>query len=527
MSKYILFLLFGVIFSGCAKMATLTGGPEDSYAPVLDSVKVYPPNYSTHYSSKGIILEFDEYFKLDLTKNISINPGITKAPKFKVKGKRLFIELASDLDENTTYSINFGNSIKDITEGNVLKNFKYVFSTGSFIDSLECKGKVIIAEKGIPIEGAMVGLYLDLSDSVPYLSQPNYVGITDEFGLFYISNVKEGSYKMVALSDEDGNYQYNEQTESIGFHDQPIDIKPLDSTALMIEFHTFQALDKKRKYLDKTGYKDGIAKINFNQPIEEPFIEFIQPEDIEETLWTPHRDSLMVYTQFPKQKLELVLIQDDGSRDTIVIRLNEDLPPLKMSQYPKGFYHANDIVISFNNVISEFFEEDIHLTKDSSQIPITLLIDQQSPNRMIIKGNYKVNTEYMVHFDSSSVIDIAGRPFDSTSIKVHTYKENYFGSIGLGIVTNNMENMFLQLTDLKKNVVRTSDSFYGAETIEFDQLKPGKYLARLVFDKNFNNKWDTGNYLNQLQPERVLNYKTVIEIRSNWNMNEDWSIDQE
>ena len=125
-----------VLAVSCAQIAPLDGGAKDSYPPVVNQAKVFPPNFSTNFQTNGISIEFDDYIKLDQSITISINPGLNSEPKYRVKGKRLFIELNNDLEENTTYSINFGDAIQDITEGNVLKNFKYVFSTGTFIDSL-------------------------------------------------------------------------------------------------------------------------------------------------------------------------------------------------------------------------------------------------------------------------------------------------------------------------------------------------------------------------------------------------------
>lgn len=525
MKHLVIWAVVTVLLSSCAQMAPLTGGPKDGYAPVPEDANVYPPNYSTHFNSKGIIIEFNEYFKLEQTQSISINPGVDKEPKFKVKGKRLFIELDADLEENTTYSINFGNAIKDITEGNILKNFKYVFSTGEYIDSLEYRGTVYRAEDNLPVEGAIVGLYKAQGDSVPYISQPNYIGITNSGGWFSIENVKEGTYKVIALSDENGDYLFDESSESIAFLKEDVVIDSISDDASMVDLHLFQMPPAKLNYIEKTGYKDGIAKVVFNKPVEEGSIELLAPDDIEEEIWSPRRDSLLIYTRFPKQKLQFALIRQNGIKDTVTVSLNKDLPKFTLARIPKGHDHREDLVVTFTNVVSEFFEEDIDLVKDSIRLPITIRTNPQVPNSIIINGNYKINSTYQLSFDSASVEDIAGRGIPTSSFSFTTYKENYYGSLSLNVITASQSNMFIQLLDEQQKVVRTSDSFYGAEAIDFPDLPPGKYTARLIFDRNFNNMWDPGNYLGKVLPEKVVNYGTVLVVRSNWDLNENWEID--
>jgi uncharacterized protein (DUF2141 family) len=523
MSKYLFILIIGCFIMSCAQIATLSGGDKDIAPPVLDSANTFPKIQSTNFNSQGIVLAFDEYFKLDKSQ-ISINPGVTIAPSYKVKGKNLFINLDAPLDSNTTYSINFGNSIKDATEGNIMKNFKYVFSTGAFIDSLTYSGKINTASQSIPVEGAIIGMYRELADSLPFYQQPNYIGVTDEKGRFHISNIKEGFYKVVAMSDENENYLYDELTESIGFLPEPISIDP-DSILPASDFYLFKSIPENIRIVEKIGYKDGIARFVFNKPIEAGRLEFLEPNDIEDAIWNVKRDSMTAYTRFPKPKFLIVLKQIDGGNDTIRLALNQDLPKFKITNVPQTFDHLTEVTIRFNNILSEFYSEEIHLMEDSLIMAKTISINPALPNTLVMSAHFKLNSEYTLSFDSSSVMDIAGRHIDSSGFKIHSFKENYFGSIGLNIVTENMDNMFIQLLDSKGKMIRISDSFYGAGAIDFDNLKPGKYLARLVFDKNFNNAWDTGNYKTGLAPERVLNYESVIEIRSNWNMNEDWKVD--
>lgn len=523
----IILIVISLLCFSCAQIAPLTGGVKDQYPPVLDQDRVHPANYSVNFTSKGVLLVFDEYFKLDQTKTISINPGIPIQPQFRVKGKKLYIKLDTELEKNTTYTINFGNAIKDVAEGNELKNFKYVFSTGEFIDSLELRGTVYSAQQGIPLEGALVGLYKTLGDSIPYFSQPNYVGLTNSAGWFSIENIKEGTYKTIALTDENGNYKYDYQSEGIGFLKENVVIDKIDSNASMLNLYTFYPESKNVMVIKKVGFTNGCAKVIFNKGVNIEMFRSLETTNKTKFVWSSNRDSLCVYTNNRSKNFKFSLLQSDGSRDTISISLSKKLPKFKLKVLPKEFDALEELKLIFNESISEFLSEDIDLMKDSVRMPITLSIDTQKPYQMTVNGNYESNSKYTLTLDSASIIDATGRALDSTTIQVSTFKENYLGFLTVNVITDNKENMFLELLDPKGKLIRISDSFYGAQAINFDELLPGKYKVRLIHDNNFNNQWDTGDYNAKLYPERVINFDKSINVRSNWSLVEDWEIDKE
>jgi len=510
----------------CAQMAPLTGGAKDKYPPVVDQAKVHPPNYSTNFSSKGIIIEFDDYIKLDKKTNISINPGVSVQPTYRVKGKKLFVELDGNLNDNTTYSINFGNAIQDITEGNVLNNFKYVFSTGDFIDSLDFRGTVYSAQNGLPLEGAIVGLYSENSDSIPYDTPPNYIGVSNSAGWFNIGNIKTGTYKVIALTDENNNYMYDEHSEGIGFISKLVQLDEVDSSASMIDLFAFYPIAKHLSVENKEGYKNGGANVTFNRSVESNAFGLLEPDDVILESWNEHRDSLYLLVSREKKNIKFTIKQDDNRLDTITVTLSKKQPKFKLSSVPKQLDSREELSLSFTNIVAEFMSEDIDLVQDSARMPITVFSKHQAPYQLVISGNYVANKNYSLTLDSASIIDVAGRAIEETSFSFSTYKENYFGHLGVNVITNNHANMFVELIDPKGNSVRISESFYGAQAINFDDLKPGKYAVRLIYDDNYNNVWDTGNYLDKVQPERVVRYDKLIEVRSNWSLNEDWELDK-
>ncbi len=516
------YIVIALTLFSCAQIVPLTGGEEDNNPPILQ--QAVPENYSTRFNSRGIMLEFDEYFKFD-SRDVSVNPGLTTQPQFRTKGKRIYIELGDDLEPNTTYSINFGNAIRDVAEGNIRKNFKYVFSTGEFIDSLEYRGNVVSAKEGIPVKDAVVGLYRNLDSLAPYTTQPNYVGITNEKGWFSIENIKEGTYQVFALSDENGNYQYEETTESIGFLDHEVVLDTLSSDASMVELAIFRKTPEKLVCKDKTGYKEGYGRLVFNRPLDQENFQFLQPEKVEEVVWSAHHDSLVFYTKYKVDRADFILTQPSGTKDTVKLDMRNTLAQFQLSKPIVTHDHREPLPLKFNTIIKQFYEEDFDLLQDSTRLPITLSIDQKHPNQLYIWASLEPNSSYTVKLDSASIMDAVDRGVKPAQFSFKTHKENYFGNLVINVITSKLENIFIDLIDEKGQVVRTSDSFYGANAIHFDDLPPGKYTARLVYDVNFNNRWDTGDYMKKLQPERVVNMGRIIDVRTNWSLNEDWYLE--
>ena len=226
------FLLFSqtmsLLMSSCAQIGAPTGGPKDTLAPVL--IKAIPDSHPTRFAGNKITLTFNEYIELqDLQSNILVSPAPKTNPLISSSLKTISIKLKDTLEPNTTYSIDFGNAIKDINEGNVLQNFSYVFSTGDYFDSLELKGKVVMAETGKIDSTLLVLLYRNAPDSAVCSRKPNYVARLKGDGSFVFKQLPADAFQIYVLKDGDGNKFYNAATEVFGFLNQPV--RTSDSTA--------------------------------------------------------------------------------------------------------------------------------------------------------------------------------------------------------------------------------------------------------------------------------------------------------
>ncbi len=207
-----------LLFYACANVVSPTGGPRDEDPPVV--VRSEPPNYSANFYGGEVRVFFDEFVELrNVRQQLMISPPLENVPDFRLRGRSLVFDTGTDLRENTTYSIFLGDAIRDITEGNAIPNFSFVFSTGDYVDSLSVRGKVLDAFTMEPVKDVFVMMYDRIIDSIPYLERPVYLAKTGEEGRFRIGNMREGDYLMFALVDNNANYIYDLPEEKIAFID--------------------------------------------------------------------------------------------------------------------------------------------------------------------------------------------------------------------------------------------------------------------------------------------------------------------
>lgn len=284
MKKIIFFLLFTLAFykmvvltSSCGQIMAPTGGPRDTLPPVL--VNANPKSPASNFSGNRITLNFDEYVQVkDIQQNLLVSPAPKYNPYIDAKLRTVTIRLRDTLEANTTYTIDLGNSIQDINENNVLKNFRYVFSTGATIDSLNFSGKVQLAETGKVDSTLIVLLYRTLADSAVIKQKPKYIARLDALGNFNFQNLSAGEYKVYALKDADGSRTYNSKSELFGFLDSSVIISNNTASGLLYAYAEERenpktvAPEKVLKYTTKVpGQEHDVLSdliLEFNRPLK-------------------------------------------------------------------------------------------------------------------------------------------------------------------------------------------------------------------------------------------------------------------
>ncbi|MBS1511104.1 MAG: Ig-like domain-containing protein [Bacteroidetes bacterium] len=231
-------------FSSCGQIGSISGGLKDTLPPVL--VSSTPKPNTVHFTGNKITLNFDEYIDepLDIQSNLLVSPYPKTQPEIRTKLKTVTVKIKDTLQPNTTYAINFGKLIKDVNEGNVLKNFTYVFSTGNYIDSLSLAGRVEIAENGKTDSTLLVLLYRDAVDSTVQHSKPTYMAFVNGKGYFLFTNLPEGSYRLYALKDNDGGKTYNSKSEMFAFMDEPVHVTNQMDTSIVLYAYAEEKQEK-------------------------------------------------------------------------------------------------------------------------------------------------------------------------------------------------------------------------------------------------------------------------------------------
>lgn len=524
-----------VLFFSCAQIVNPSGGPADAKPPY--ALKYSPDSAKTNFTSRNISILFDEYIQLnDLQKQLVISPPMIIHPEIKVKGRALLIEIKDTLKKNTTYTFNFGNSIRDITENNALDNFQYIFSTGSYIDSLSLSGTVrhsfdMKAEKGI-----LVMLYSNHSDSVPYKNIPACFAKTKEDGSYKIENIRSGTYKAFALKDVNANYIYDLPTESIAFSDTLIEI--LKHAVLDLSLFNEEAKDLKLKKF----YIADIGRMNFvfSKPIEDisivpisltakqkVFFKEMYPSKDTVSYWYKHEendDTVSLRYIVNKNMVDTVkfcggcVIKKTRGRgpeaNKLIVKLN--------ASKEKPFNHTHALQIKFNHPIQHASANSIVLYAHSRKTNFkeAFFIDSIRKN-FIFKFPFLPDSSYRLFIPPNTFTDIFGLTNDSLLLDFKTQEEKYYGTLKLNLKMKFGPEYLLQLINEKGDAFDYATSDKSIFTYSF--LPPGSYKLKIIYDKNKDGKWTTGNYSEKKKPETVIYYPGAVTIRSNWDLELDWT----
>ena len=267
MNKLLSIILFAFMATGCGQQIPPTGGAKDTLPPKL--MTALPDYKSIHFKSDKIILTFDEYVTLDNPfEKVTFSPIPKYNPIVESKLKTVTVKIKDTLEENTTYHIDFGGTVKDINENNVLKNLTYTFSTGDYIDSAYLVGKVFIAETG-KIDSTMIAvLHRNMDDSAVTKEKPRYYTKLKGDGSFIFSNLKPGKYNLFAIKDNDGGKKYDEVTEMIAFQNKPLEIGKDTSVILYAFEEAHDPNPVKRPASKPSTKKDEDKRLRFSNNLD-------------------------------------------------------------------------------------------------------------------------------------------------------------------------------------------------------------------------------------------------------------------
>ena len=528
---YILFSL--IILFGCAKRGNPTGGPKDSIPPVL--VNASPKLNSTNFDSEEIRLTFDEWVKLDKVQDqLIISPPLEKS-SYEIKPlsgvtKKVFLKFLDSLAPETTYTINFGNSIQDNNENNPLTFFSYTFSTGETIDSLYIRGNTKDAFSQESDEFISLQLYrVDslFKDSIIFNDKPTYISNTLDWTNYKFQNLKEGKYLLIALKDVDNNYFFDPFYDKIGFLDSLITL-PKDSVIdLKLFKEETEIIWDKPHFINSEkigfGYYGKLdldkIKIESNIPDSVNYVFIKEKETDTLNLWLSRNsfDSLN-FSLIETDTIKLTTVKFDRKRDSLIDSLNVSPKTVNVIHLKESFKISSNIPL--NKIEDSLITiRDI----DSLIIPFTTSINDRL-DEIDIDFEVSPSDNYSIFIKPRAIKDIRGTENDTLQYNVVSQTLEDYGNVFLDVITNNDSKYILHLIDSSSNIIREFNNVNSNSTIIFDYIRPGKYTFRLIEDINSNDIWDTGNYLKQVQPEPVYYFPSELDVRANWDLNETFNL---
>ena len=516
----------------CAQRGTPTGGPKDIAPPEL--IRAEPPNMSINFNDQKIRLYFNELVKLkDIQKQLIVSPPLKYTPVLSPQGnanKYVEITIKDTLAANTTYTLNFGQGIVDNNEENPLPFFTYVFSTGDYIDSLELTGVITDAFNKKVDEFVSVMLYkIDSSytDSTLYQKPPNYITNTlDSAVIFKLRNLKEGKYALFAIKDIAGNNIFDQKTDKIGFVEDTINL-PTDSIYLLNLFKEIP------DYGVAVPSMEASNKISFGYYGDgsEIYIETITKlPDTVSSIIIKEREKDTLNFWFTPYAMDSILFSITNENlkisDTFNVKSRKvAFDSLRLSLNQQGnIEFEKPIKILVNTPLVSFDSTKIKLTdKDTLLVSNNLKLDTLE-NQLNFDFKILPNQSYKIELLPGAITDFFDNTNDTVVYNLRTKSVADYGNLSIELNGSNIKYpIIVQLTNEKGDLQR---EIYAnqPQTYTFNNLNPGKYMARVIFDSNKNRKWDTGNFLKKIQPEKISYYPNLIELRANWEKIETFNL---
>jgi hypothetical protein len=415
-----------------------------------------PADSSVNVRSNRITLQFDEYVNLDNPfEKITYSPVPEKAPQVEGKLKTVTIRLRDTLEPNTTYSIDFGEAIQDINENNKLKDFRYVFSTGPKIDSGLVRGRVFLADNGKTDSTLVVVLHRSSDDSAVAKQRPRYVARVNRDGDFVFRYLAAGDYAIFALKDIDGQKKYDQKSELIGFQE-------------------------KRVVADQP---EAVVLYAFSEEPETPKAPAAGPVGV---------------PGVPKNK--------DDKR----LRYTSNLEGNKLDI-------LGDFTFTFENKLASFDSAKL-IFADEQYNPIRnyLLLPDSTGRKLTVKHSWTPDRKYKFIIQRDFAKDTAGNfvaPTDTLDFQAKN--ESDYGA--LTIRTRNLDTSAGPILLFYQNEALEFTLPLRAERQSIRLVRPAEYDLRVLYDRNRNGRWDTGNYWEKRQPERVVGRKQKLNLRANWD----------
>ncbi|WP_291069362.1 MULTISPECIES: Ig-like domain-containing protein [unclassified Empedobacter] len=535
-TRFSLLMLTILTVISCARQGSPTGGPKDETPPVF--LKADPDTLATNVdlNLQEATINFDEYILLkEYSKNVVVSPSFQIPPIVTPQAlakKYISIKFQEPLLPNTTYSFNFGDAIQDFNENNKLSNFQYVFSTGSFIDSLKVTGRVNSSYDFKGPEKILVGLYkVDSAykDSIILQKKPYYIARANDKGEYQLNYLASGKYKLIAFEDMVENVMYDYGKERLAFHNEPIELNANQQINLNL-FNQKPAYRKPEASFKQeglivfktTGATDDVTITPVGKEFKTAYIQKFPKQDSINFWFNPKVDTIVGKSA----KLNFK-VQHKDQIDEVSALYSKSNTERKLE-----FKAINDqklapnkpFKIQTNAPIKSLDLSKIYVFKDTVSIPFKVSIDTVNAQNLNFAFEKNLDEKFEVNIYPNALTDVLGEKNDTLAYPIKMGTRGDFGHLKLTLQNTPSKPFILQFLKTDKDFTVIEEIYNPANKnyFEFNFIEPGEYLFRLLVDENENGKWDTGDYLSGKQPEPIYLYPEPIKIRAMWDATETW-----
>lgn len=448
--------------TGCANIIPPQGGPRDSLPPVL--LESSPRDSARNFTGDKITFTFNEFVEVqNVAENLLVSPLPVNNPIVDYKLRTVTVRIKDSLEANTTYTFNFGNAIRDFNESNPYKNFTYTFSTGRYIDSLQLKGKIILAETGKTDSTLIVMLHTSSDDSVVIKEKPRYIAKVDGRGNFTFTNLPPKKFYLYALKDEGGTRRYLSNKQLFAFAAKPVEVQQQNDSLVLYAYAAPAA--------------SAMSAVN----------------SALQNLKGPRGNKTTA-----DKRLKFQSSAENGSQDLL-----------------------SNFSLSFDTPLRSFDSLKLKLFTDSAFVPVEKYAFQKDSTGKKIQlkmgpSGWKQNTLYQLILDRDFAEDTMGRKLLKTdTISFTTKKQSDYGSLKIKIrnldMTKNPVLIFLSNGAMVNSFPLSSPEFSSTLFL------PGEYELRILFDTNKNGIWDPGQFFGKhQQPEIAKPIERKLNIKPGW-----------
>lgn len=540
MKRLLLLFVIGFLLQSCARVGSPVGGAKDTLAPKFLSSNIDTTRINVPRDIKELRLDFDEYVTLkDINKNLNISPPIKNIKRIipsNIANKFILIQWTDTLQANTTYNFNFGNSIGDNNENNILRYFNFAFSTGEKLDDLYISGDVrdALSIKKASENKFVVGLY-QVKDTINYKQKPYYITKVDEDGYYELNYLAPGKYKIIAFEDENGNSMYDPGKEKVGFQKDPVVVETSVSGLNLKLFPSKKPI----KYLEMKEAPGGVLMTFEGRPDDvkvQPLGEKIKDYKVTHT---PKSDTVRIWFDAVKSDV------GQTATENLKFGYNAGIGKKDSLYNASLFYKYNaksTMDVNSDNggellapkadfrIISNYYIDKINTDKWTFRVagdslntqPFTAKISETNPYQILVNSDFVSGKKYQLTIPKETVSSFYAKNSQSKRFDFEIDKVENFGRLNFTLQNAPASSYWIQLLDSSDKVL--FQKYTKGNEVTFDILKPGEYIVRILVDNNENKYWDEADFQNDVFAEdSYIYYKSVI-IRPLWDSNETWDL---